>query len=203
MASFRKLLKQFGEQNPPKMRYGGDHCPGSFFAWQKEFRAKLEELRGPAIARPKADVTLLSRQELDDHFRDHVAIRSVLDTKVRAYVLVPKNQTEPTAPGVLAFHGHVECGKERISGAMSTPAADFRRDYGLSCVRRGFVTLCPDWWRWGERKEENFDFGGREICNTKFVAGEMYGLPLLSIMLSDAQASLDALLRSRRWIRIA
>jgi dienelactone hydrolase len=75
----------------------------------------------------------------------------------------------------------------------NTQGGDPPDDFGLGAVRAGFVTLCPDWWGWGERVEAGFNFGGNDMCNTKFVAAQMYGVSLLSLMISDGEAGVDVI----------
>ena len=202
MLSFREFLDTFGEAYPPRMRYDGDDSPESFLAWRRQFLAKLEELSGePFAVRHREDssppaprrVELLDTEELDDHVREHVAIESVMGTTITAYVLVPKGEARGPRPGVLALHGHSRDGKEVIAGALPSQEGRPPSDHGRAAVRAGFVVLCPDWWGWGERAEEGFDFDGRDMCNVKFMAAGMYGIPLLSLMINDAQAALDAL----------
>ena len=196
MMDFREFLKAFGETYAPAMRFDGrssEECR----AWQDRFLATLERLSGDALgvrrrrhdAPPVAPrVTLLDRAEEPDHVRERIAIESVLGTTVPAYVLVPKSPAAGPRPGVLALHGHTPRGKAKVAG-VSEPGG-----YGLAAVRAGYVTLCPDWWGFGERLETGFDFEGQDACNVKFVAAAMYGLPLLTLMLHDAQAALDVLL---------
>jgi dienelactone hydrolase len=175
------------------MRYDGDDTCEDFRAWQRAFAAKLRELRGEPLPRPTPPgVRLLASTELDDHVRQHVAIESVLGTTVPAYVLVPKG-ARGRRPAVMALHGHGVGGKERLAGTMPAPAGGAPSSYALAAVGAGFVTLTLDWWGWGERAEGGFDFGGRDMCNVKFMAAGMYGVWLLSIMLSDAAAALEAL----------
>lgn len=189
MVSFRDFLKQYGDENPPQMGYEGDDTPESFFAWQEQFLAKSKELRGKPLPLPETHVQLLDSVELDDHVREHISIDSVLGSQVTAYVLVPKDGATGARPGVLALHGHSKLGKEGIAG-VANPG----QGYGLAAVRAGFVTLCPDWWGWAEREEKGFDFGARDKCNVMFMAAQMYGVSLLSLMVSDAEAALNALL---------
>jgi len=203
MLSFRHFLEEFGTAYPPRMRYDGDDSPESLRAWQRQFRAKLEALSGepfglrhreanaPPVPRK---VEVLGTEDLEDHVREHIAIQSVMGTTVTAYVLVPKGTSTGRRPGLLAFHGHSRDGKEMIAGVVPSPPGRPPSDHGRAAVRAGFVVLCPDWWGFGERAEDGFDSGGRDMCNVKFMAAEMYGVPLLSLMIHDARAALDALL---------
>ncbi len=189
MMSFREFLREYGDENPPRMRYQGDNTPASFSAWQEQFLAKLKELRGEPLPVPETQVELLHQEEQPDHIREHITIDSVLGSRITAHVLIPRDGSEGPRPGVLALHGHSKLGKEAVAGV-----ADPGRGYGLAAVRAGFVILCPDWWGWAEREEKGFDFGARDKCNVMFMAAQMYGLPLLSLMVGDAEAALNALL---------
>jgi dienelactone hydrolase len=130
--------------------------------------------------------------EAKDHVREHIAYDSVPGTTVTAYVLVPKGLKKgERRPGVLALHGHHQQGKETVAGLRpNTDRSQPADDYGLGALRAGFVTLCPDWWGWGGRVEAGFKFND-DMCNTKFVAAQMYGMSLLSLMISDGEAGLD------------
>ncbi|GAG21559.1 unnamed protein product, partial [marine sediment metagenome] len=192
--NFRDLVGKLGEERPPRMRCVGGDSSDEFRAWQDGFLAKLHELRGEPLVAPPLQVEELGRVDCGDHIRLHLRIGSVLQSRIPAYLLIPSGLSE-RAPAILALHGHFVNGKERVAGVSPGPEAeDDRGDYGLSMARAGYVVLCFDWWGWGERAEEGFDFGGREICNVKHNAAVLYGVPLLSICLSDAQRVLDALL---------
>ncbi len=190
--SFRDLLKTLGEDRPPAMRYDGDDSPEGFRVWQEAFSAKLRELRGRPLPRPTPPaVEVIETVELADHVRQRVDIESVLGSKVPAYILIPKGLTGPR-PGVMALHGHTKWGKERLSGSSSAEG-ETPGGVGLAAVRAGCVTICPDWWGWGDRAEPGFEDDRRDMCNVKFMAAGMYGVWLLSIMISDGRAALDVL----------
>lgn len=190
--TFRDLIEAIGEVRPPAMVYDGDDTPERFGAWQEAFRAKLVALRGEPLDRPAPPtVDVLSESDEGDHIRQRIDIGSVLGTKVPAYLLIPKG--DGPNPGMLALHGHLKRAKECIAGVKPPPPNVGPRDYGAAAARAGFVTLCPDWWGWGDRVEPGFENDGRDMCNVKFMAAAMYGVPALSIMISDGLAALDVL----------
>jgi Abhydrolase family len=191
--NFRDLIQKLGEERPPALRYEGDGSAEDFLAWQESFRAKLTALRGEPLELPPLAVAELAQVDCGDHVRHQVMIDSVLGSKIPAYVLVPKGLSGP-APAILALHGHFDEAKERVAGVLPDLGdGDQAGDYGLHMVRAGYVVLCFDWWGWNERAEEGYIFGGREMCNVKHNASVFYGVPLLSICLSDARRALDAL----------
>ena len=204
MQSFRSFLEAFGDQYPPQMRYEGDDSPRSVEAWQDRLLAKLEDLSGePFVVRrrdPSAEpsdpaVEIVGAETFEDHVREHVLIESVLGTQAPAYVLVPTAASQGPRPGVLALHGHTMLGKDGMAGVVGPPPDRPPYDIGRALVRAGFVVVCPDWWGWGERQEPGFEEDSRDMCNVKFMAAGMYGVPLLSIMIRDGFAALDVLLR--------
>jgi len=191
--SFREFLQRLGETLPPAMRYKGSDDPTAFRDWQARFLDQVRSLLATPLQRPQARAETLERVDLDDHTREHVRIPSVLGSFVPAYILRPKNAGPGPLPAVLALHGHNTHGKENIAGVIDYGKPDAPEDYGLAAVRAGFVTLCPDWWGWGEREETGHNFGGKDKCDIKFVAAAMYGVPLLSLMIADGLATLDVL----------
>lgn len=192
--SFREFLRVYGDLRKPDMTYAGDGSRESVRAWQQSFREKMLELRGQPLPRPPLNIRVLDCVEVEDHVREHIAYDSVPGATVTAYVLKPKGlKRGERRPGVLALHGHHHGGKDAVAGIVpSAKGDDPPDDYGLGAVRAGFVTLCPDWWGWGERVEAGFRFND-DMCNSKFVAGQMYGIPLLSLMISDGEAGVDVI----------
>jgi dienelactone hydrolase len=195
--TFFDIMAHLDQAVPPQMVYDGDDAAEPFRAWQQQFRAKIRELKGPSLPRPEAAVTVLDRVDAGDHYREHVTIDSFAGTKVTAYILIPKQPSDTPRPGVLAVHGHVHRGKERIARIEPLPEndpTDYPQDYGLAAVRAGFVTVCPDWWGFGERKDTDRRMLKKgEYCTTKTNGLSMYGFNFLSLMIDDAIASLDAL----------
>ena len=203
MLSFREFLERFGETYQPTMRYAGDSSPQGARHWQERFRAKLEELSGEPFGvkyceagTPPGErkVEVVERRELADHVRERVLIESVLGTTVPAYVLLPKEAGGGPRPGLLVLHGHTRQGKEAMAGVAEGGGEGPPADHARAAVRAGFVVLTPDWWGFGERAEEGFDFGGRDPCNVKFMAAQMYGVVLLTLMIQDGRAALETLL---------
>ena len=64
------------------------------------------------------------------------------DERIRAYVLIPKDASEPL-PAVLTIHPTNEIGREQTIGNDPSPKGQSHA-YGLHLVRRGYVTLSYD-----------------------------------------------------------
>jgi hypothetical protein len=177
------------------MTYTGNGSRRSFLAWRRRFSAKLIALRGKPLPRSALNLRVLDQNEHADHVRQHIAYDSVPGATVTAFVLLPKDiRPGERRPAVLALHGHHPEGKGTIAATIPPKSSpEPLDDYGLAAVRAGFVTLCPDWWGWGERVEAGFTYGDRDMCNVKFMAAQMYGVSLLSLMISDGQAGIDVM----------
>lgn len=110
-----------------------------------------------------SDMQVLSRKELDDHFRWHISYKVEKDDTAYAYVLFPKPipTREKPAPLVLAMHATTGWGKSLTAGVLEDlPPSRIKargmawhkqRMYGLHLVRMGFIAFVPDMAGYGER----------------------------------------------------
>jgi dienelactone hydrolase len=185
--SFIDFLDAYGEARPPSLVYReGD----DFGAWQRKFRRRLEELRGPVPERVEAKVEVLEGAELPDHERLLVRFPVTRFSRVVAYLLVPKGlERGAKRPGIIALHGHHAGGIEAICGIRQT---DYD-PYALRAVRAGFVVLAPAWWGWPGRDGHAERVGNRDKCNVIQMAASMYGIHVLSLHVQDGQAAIDVL----------
>lgn len=197
-ASFTEVIQKLGEQFPPRLRYDG----GDFAAWQQRLRDKLAELAGDQFPlrfieagarREPPAVEVTQRVECDGYVRERVTIASVLGTRIPAYILTPEGAADGPRPGVVVMHGHSKHGKEMPAGLVEQEPGAPPADHARAAARAGLVALCPDWWGWNERAETDLHDDTRDMCNVKFMAALMYGLPLLTVMVHDALACVDVL----------
>ncbi|MDP6124705.1 MAG: alpha/beta hydrolase family protein [Candidatus Latescibacteria bacterium] len=187
---FSEFLAEYAQSARPSLPYDGEDLD----AWRAAFRNALADLRGPEIARVPLKVHVDDVVKEEDHVRERVYFDSVVGVRVAADMLVPLG-LEPgeKRPALLCLHGHTSDGRSNVTGTSdSTPKSEA---YALDFVRAGFVTITPDWLGWGERVEDEGVIGdGRDKCNVAFVAGQMWGVDLLSLMISDGEATLDYLM---------
>jgi dienelactone hydrolase len=185
--SFVEFLRAYGEARPPSLTYReGD----DFAAWQRTFRSRLEELRGPVPDRVAAEVEVLETIELADHHRLLIRFPVTRFSRLVAYLLLPKGLgSGEKRPGIIALHGHHTGGIETICGVRQT---DYD-PYALRAVRAGFVVLAPAWWGWPGRDGHVGQVGDRDRCNVIQMAASMYGLHVLSLHIQDGQAAIDVL----------
>lgn len=185
--SFIDFLDAYGEAHPPSLVYrDGD----DFRVWQREFRRRLEELRGPVPQRVNPEVEVMDRVGLSDHHRVLIHFPVTRFSRIVAYLLLPKglNRGE-RRPGVVALHGHHAGGIETICGVRQT---DYD-PYALRAVRAGFVVLAPAWWGWPGRDGHVERVGNRDKCNVIQMAASMYGIHVLNLHIQDGQAAIDVL----------
>jgi dienelactone hydrolase len=101
---------------------------------------------------PQPEAELLGEEQLDDHIRRHIRIRSELDDWITAYLLIPngvsqKQSGERRRAAMICVHQTVAQGKEEPCGIKGDPQLAF----ALQLVRRGFVCIAPDMIGFGER----------------------------------------------------
>ena len=185
--SFIDFLKAYGEACPPSLVYRDGQ---DFRAWQREFRQRLEELRGPLPDRVDPEVEVLERVELTDHQRLLIRFPVTRFSCAVGYLLLPNGLDRgERRPGIIALHGHHEGGIETICGVRQT---DYD-PYALRAVRAGFVVLAPAWWGWPGRNGHVERVGNRDKCNVAQMAASMYGIHVLNLHVQDGQAAIDVL----------
>jgi len=131
-------------------------------AWKKLARQRLEELI-PEKAEPcdfKPEIA--ERVDKGDYVREKVYFSSTPETRVPAYVLMPKNASRPV-PGLVCFHDHggmYYWGKEKIVEVENEHPflQEFKRgayggrSYATEFCRAGFAVMVIDAFYWGERR---------------------------------------------------
>ncbi|MBI4604787.1 MAG: alpha/beta fold hydrolase [Planctomycetes bacterium] len=121
----------------------------------------MEEVMGP-LAGPEwakgaaglpLDVKVEGEEALDRFVRKRISYLSEPESRVPAYLLVPKG-LEGKAPAVLCLHQTVRIGKGEPAGAGGKESLHYAADL----AERGYVTLAPDYPNFGDH---TFDTYGR------------------------------------------
>jgi hypothetical protein len=126
--------------------------------WRQAAIARLAELTGyDTMERCPLNATITEEVELDDHIRQRVEIETEPGVIMPFYVLIPTSGSAPYK-AVLAPHGHSSGGKYSPAGRRDMPdivdtIENYNYDYGVQCVRAGFIVFCPDARGFGERQE--------------------------------------------------
>jgi dienelactone hydrolase len=182
------------------MLYRGDTAE-ECRAWQKAFRAKLNELLGDSTPPKKWDVQQESRVALKDHVRFELLLRADGVPSVPVYLLIPNGIARGTrVPGVVCVHGHGAFGNDPIVGrtdkeGVAEAIKHSNYDYGLQFVRRGYVVAAPCMIPFG-RRVERAKYGGNDPCAVTFVRMMALGKLPITANLRDLRWTID-LLQSR------
>ena len=190
--SFIDFLKAYGTARPPRLVYeDGD----DFAQWQRQFREKVESLRGPLPERVEPAVEIIESVETDNHTRHLLRVPVSEISTLAAYLLVPPGLSPgERRPGLVVCHGHSTYGIDSVCGVRGMDKGDnVRRAYALSAVRAGYIVIAPAWWGWTGRDGHLDRVGGRDKCNVIQMAAGMYGMNVLDLHIQDGQAALDVL----------
>ncbi|MGH7127891.1 MAG: alpha/beta hydrolase family protein [Planctomycetaceae bacterium] len=122
--------------------------------WQIRRRQVLENMQTvmgplPTPTEPvPLDVRVLEEQQFDGHVRRKIAYHTDSPERVvNAYLLIPTNTAESQQrPAMLVLHSTTRIGKEQPVGLGDAES----RHIALHLVRRGYVTLAPDYPSFGE-----------------------------------------------------
>jgi dienelactone hydrolase len=169
-------------------------------AWQKSFRAKLNQLLGayqpPSEWRTETERTV----DLDDHRRQELVLHTEGLRPLPVYVLTPRGSYSGKRPGILALHGHGPFGYDPVVGLPQTPEgvkeiAQANYDYGLQLVRKGYAVAAPCFTPFGRRLGDRKIYGGEDPCGVTFCRLQQFGKLLIAENLRDALWTLSLLSR--------
>ena len=130
--------------------------------WKSRARARVFQnlfYAPPAVA-PEPQV--IRRREKSDYIEEYLTFRTAPDSRVPAYLLLPKDSRGP-APGIVALHDHggfYLWGKEKlIEGEEEHPALrKFKqqlyegKSIAAELARQGYAVIVIDMFYWGERR---------------------------------------------------
>jgi dienelactone hydrolase len=166
-------LPAFYEKLSSRMDYPlswlhGGH--GEFAAWRQTARTKvLECMLAPPPAVP-FDPQIIAEQDRGSYVARKVVFNVTGDSRVLAFLLVPK--TAGPHPAVLLLHDHgakFDIGKEKVIEPWAEPAEKMEsarkwisqcygsRFIGDELARRGYVCLATDMLNWSDRGGGGYD----------------------------------------------
>ncbi len=195
---FRRVRDSF----PPKLKFPHEADAARREQWRRDVAAKLVELIRIADWKPPAGVPRVQRskpEQLDGFTREHIRIDDGLFDEVTAYLLLP-DPLPPTAPLILALHGH---GGYYAGGAMTAGVTEgihpialecaeaLNYGYGVELAKAGFIVICPDAFNFGQRLLLADMWPQRELCHEYFLALTPFGLTPLGLTLWGHRRALD------------
>jgi sugar phosphate isomerase/epimerase/dienelactone hydrolase len=112
------------------------------------------------------DLKVLEEVKLPKVTRRKITYRAEPDDLVTAYLLIPNDRPGRT-PALLCLHQTVEIGKDEPAGLGGSPDLH----YALELAERGYVTLSPDYWTFGDYRQSEYD-----PYEHGYVSGTMKGI---------------------------
>jgi len=170
-----------------------DPCPlddlaGALEPWRARVRERLVAMLGPSPETVPLDLETTETVDCGTYVRERVVFDAEATMAVPAYLLVPKDRSEP-GPAILAIHGHGP-GKARICGVLEEEH-DEGAPYADQLASEGYVVLAPDLRGFGERSDWMPD--DKYHCDWDLVCAAMAGVVPHQRNLWDLQRSLDVL----------
>ncbi|MCS7201952.1 MAG: alpha/beta hydrolase family protein [Dictyoglomus sp.] len=166
--------------------------------WREELRSKIKDLLGGFPEKIDLNSEILEKKEFNEYIREKIIFYSHKNIKVVGYLLIPKNLDFPK-PAVIAVPGH-GYGKDdivgiNIDGTERIIPTGYQKDFALTLVREGFITLAVEQLGFGERrlKEDMNKDKNKSSCRKLFFWGLMLGKPLLGIRVWDLIRAIDYL----------
>jgi dienelactone hydrolase len=154
------------------------HTPGDWQQRRRHILAGLEQAMGP-LPRPATplplEVEILEEHQADGFKRRKLAYHTDRsDYRVKAWLLVPANESSKPRPAMLCLHQTTRNGKDSPVGLSDRPSMH----YALELARRGYVTLSPDYPSLGEH-EQDFDSGDYTSGSMKAIYDNIRAIDLL------------------------
>ncbi|MCI0538636.1 MAG: dienelactone hydrolase family protein [Verrucomicrobiales bacterium] len=163
----RDKLPVFHEKLASRMDYplswlSGGH--GHYSAWRKKARAKVMECLLTAPPAPPFEPKIIAEQDRGSYVARKVVFNVTDDSRVLAFLLVPKSAGPH--PAVLLLHDHgakFDIGKEKVIEPWDEPPEKIEsarkwvtqyyggRFIGDELARRGYVCLATDMLNWSDR----------------------------------------------------
>lgn len=142
--------------------------------WKKDGLAKARELMIQEEDDTPFDMVVIASEKRDGYSAQKVVFNISKDSRVLAYLLVPKGKKNQTFPAALMLHDHgskfvigkekmvkpfgdTDEDKEKLKQSDSWGASYFSKLYpGDELAKRGYVVLSFDALGWGDRSVKNF-----------------------------------------------
>lgn len=167
--------------------------------WKAKALPKFMELLGSFPGKVPLDAEVEYSIEDGDLIRERVVFNSEDFMSVPCQVLRPKNMKQDRKnAAIICSHGHGPYGKDAVAGIRSSDGhikniADHNYNYGEQMARAGFLTISPDLRVFGERRDGENPFPGRDPCNVNFIKGAILGIYTLTLNIWDMKCCVDYL----------
>lgn len=167
--------------------------------WHDEALAKLRDLMGEWPERVDLNPVIEYSVQDSDLIRERIVLDTEAYMSVPCVLLRPKDMpADRKQAAILCSHGHGRFGKDPVAGVRSSSdheadIAAMNYNYAEQMARAGFLTLAPDLRVFGERRDGENPFPGRDPCNVNYVKGSILGLYPLTLNVWDMMRCVDYL----------
>ena len=196
--SMRAYWEEITHDWEPILKFKGK-TRADWSTWRRKARRRLLALLGVFPKKVSLKVKVESSVEDGGLIRERVVFNSDKFISVPCQILKPKNmKSDRTNPAIICIHGHGLFGKDPVAGIRSSKGlseniARHNYNYGEQMARVGFLTICPDLRVFGERRDGQDPFPGRDPCNINFIKGALLGIYPLTLNIWDMKCCIDYL----------
>jgi len=161
IGSLYPFVQQLADRSPLELSFLREECT-DLRRWKRRARAKVlaHLFYAPLPVNPQPQP--IHREDRGDYIEEYLTFQTTPDSRVPAYVLIPKHTRLP-APGIVVLHCHGGVylwGKEKVVAVEGEHPwlTSFKQQlYGgksiaQELVRQGYVTITIDMFYWGERR---------------------------------------------------
>jgi acetyl esterase/lipase len=167
--------------------------------WHAEALARLRDLMGdwpdPVDLNPEVEYCVTD----GDLIRERIVLDTEAGMSVPCLLVKPKDMpSDKQQAAILCSHGHGRFGKDPVAGIRSSAGhiADIEQmnyNYAEQMARAGYLTLAPDLRVFGERRDGENPFPGRDPCNVNYIKGSIMGVYPLTLNVWDMMRCIDYL----------
>ncbi len=168
-------------------------------SWRKQALPTLLGLLGDFPGKTLLEPEIEYSAEENGIIRERVVFNSEEFMSVPCHVLKPVDmKADGSNPAILCSHGHGQFGKDAVTGFACSPGVkdaieQTNYNYAEQMARKGFLTISPDLRGFGERRDGQDPFPGRDACNVNFIKGAMLGMYTLTLNIWDMKCCVDYL----------
>jgi dienelactone hydrolase len=140
--------------------------------WQRrreQILANMQLVMGPLPVQWRSvplEMQVIEETNLSTFVRQKITYRVEPADRLNAWLLIPK-RTEGRVPAVLCLHQTTDIGKDEPAGLGGNGDLQYAREL----AERGFVTLAPDYWTFGDYRRSSYD-----PYTNGYVSGTMKGI---------------------------
>lgn len=196
--SMQAYWDQKAENWQPSLSFANQ--PGlDWSGWHTTALAKLRELMGewpePVALNPEIEYSVTD----GDLIRERIVLDTEEGMSMPCLLVKPKCMpSDRQQAAILCSHGHGRFGKDTVAGIRSSVdhVADITQmnyNYAEQMARAGYLTLVPDLRVFGERRDGENPFPGRDPCNVNYVKGTLMGIYPLTLNVWDMMRCVDYL----------